>query len=869
VFASHIGVPEPTATERETPLTHSFCQYTIRENKPFVVEDTRLHPLVKDNLAIQEFNALAYLGIPLYLEDGIAIGVFCAIDTQPHAWTEKDIRVMTDLAAAVMTELTLRVERTRATAAQRELLEERQMFVGGPTIALKWTKEDIWRVSFVSPNIKEHLGYNPEDFTSGTIPYSSIVHPEDLERVTVETQLYANSDFQDFEQEYRLCHHNGEYRWFADYTMILRDENQQPKYYQGYIRDISEQKKLEKTLYQTTARLRSIADSQAAYVVRTDLDGNYTYINKRFEDAYAWMQSEKVNLIGMFSLDTIAPIDHDKTREVVIQCLENPGQAVQITLRKISQTDELFYTLWEFVAITDNQGLPSEIQCVGFDVTEQVRAQQALALSEERYKLITNLMTDFVVSLAVKPDGSLEVEWRTGAYQELTGYTEDTLADSVALIHPDDIAQMQKDVERTLKGERTTSEYRRRHKNGHTIWLRAERLPIWDDKEGRVVRYYIAERDITEAKRHQEAFLQANTRQSAILKAIPDLIFRIRGDGTYLDYHAPSPDMLLVPPDQLIGQKIGVLYPPKTVAFLMSKIQQVLETRQMLQHEYSVEIDGKILTFEARVVPQNDTEVVVLVRDITEREKQAELLLEQERLKANLAKEQELNTTIQQAVSSLSHDVRTPLAVIATTKDLLLHYFDSMDEAKRREKLVSIDKQLHFVVDMLDDLVNYVKSNLSVRPFQPTTVNLATLCDVTMRQLQETIGRKHHLSFVCDDSDDFTVQVDETLVNRIVLNLVSNAIKFSPPSSEVRLELRRTTDQLIVKVIDQGMGISEEDQKHIFEAFYRAERAESIQGTGLGLNIVQECVRQHGGTIEVESQLDKGSTFIVRLPLHN
>jgi len=111
--------------------------------------------------------------------------------------------------------------------------------------------------------------------------------------------------------------------------------------------------------------------------------------------------------------------------------------------------------------------------------------------------------------------------------------------------------------------------------------------------------------------------------------------------------------------------------------------------------------------------------------------------------------------------------------------------------------------------------------------------------------------------------------VDEMLVSRILLNLISNAVKYSPNGGEVRLELDRQGDWLVLRVHDQGVGIHEEDLENIFEPFFRAEDARAIKGTGLGLSIVKDCVERHQGRISVQSVYGRGSTFIVELPYHS
>ncbi len=118
-FKSCIGVPEPWAAARQTPLSHSFCQHVVGARAPLVVEDARAHPLVCDNLAIPDFGVVAYLGIPLVTADGHALGSFCVIDQRPRAWTAEEIATLTDLTASVMTEIELRAANERLAELDR------------------------------------------------------------------------------------------------------------------------------------------------------------------------------------------------------------------------------------------------------------------------------------------------------------------------------------------------------------------------------------------------------------------------------------------------------------------------------------------------------------------------------------------------------------------------------------------------------------------------------------------------------------------------------------------------------------------------------------------------------------------------------
>jgi GAF domain-containing protein len=116
-FTSCLGLPEPWASDRESPLTHSFCQHAVAQREPLVVEDAREHEVLRDNLAIRDMGVIAYAGIPLIDADGHALGTLCVIDSQPRLWTTNQVQLLSDLAASVVTEITL--ARAASEAASR------------------------------------------------------------------------------------------------------------------------------------------------------------------------------------------------------------------------------------------------------------------------------------------------------------------------------------------------------------------------------------------------------------------------------------------------------------------------------------------------------------------------------------------------------------------------------------------------------------------------------------------------------------------------------------------------------------------------------------------------------------------------------
>ena len=155
-----------------------------------------------------------------------------------------------------------------------------------------------------------------------------------------------------------------------------------------------------------------------------------------------------------------------------------------------------------------------------------------------------------------------------------------------------------------------------------------------------------------------------------------------------------------------------------------------------------------------------------------------------------------------------------------------------------------------------------------VDPLQlnPDLVDLEALCQNVVQVLQGSIGSEHKLKFSCMEGLDM-IMADEGLLRLVIANLLSNAIKYSPSGTEILLEMLEQDNWRILRVRDYGIGISQEDIKHLFEPYHRGKNAENVKGIGLGLKIAKDFVELHGGQIEVESTIGEGTTFTVLIPL--
>jgi PAS domain S-box-containing protein len=248
----------------------------------------------------------------------------------------------------------------------------------------------------------------------------------------------------------------------------------------------------------------------------------------------------------------------------------------------------------------------------------------------------------------------------------------------------------------------------------------------------------------------------------------------------------------------------------------------------------------------------------------TEIEKQLD---EKEIIKA-LEKEKELNELKSRFMSMASHEFRTPLSGILASAELLQRYYERLTPEKRIIRFEKIIKEVKNMTQLLDDVLLIGKSQTGYLSCQPVALNLYEFCRDLLEDIQISIGAKHSFEFNYNHTDMISF-LDQKLLEQILNNLISNAIKYSSENSTITLKLIYDHEQVTIQVKDQGIGIPEADQSNLFNPFYRGENVNNIPGTGLGLAILKNAVQLQGGEINFTSKVGVGTTFTVKLPNQN
>jgi len=243
---------------------------------------------------------------------------------------------------------------------------------------------------------------------------------------------------------------------------------------------------------------------------------------------------------------------------------------------------------------------------------------------------------------------------------------------------------------------------------------------------------------------------------------------------------------------------------------------------------------------------------------------------ERKRAEAGLARsleaEKELNELKSRFVSMVSHEFRTPLGVILASADLLSDYLETLTMEERAEQIADIKQSTRHMAGLMEDVLVLGRVEAGKMDFHPIPLDVPDFCRRLVDEILSATSRACPVDFIEEDVAG-PARGDETLLRHIFHNLLSNAVKYSTPGQPVQFRVERDNDDALFTVRDTGIGISPEDQKHIFDAFYRGKNVGQRPGSGLGLVVVKRCVELYGGDIQIQSVQGEGTTVTVRLPL--
>ena len=451
---------------------------------------------------------------------------------------------------------------------------------------------------------------------------------------------------------------------------------------------------------------------------------------------------------------------------------------------------------------------------------------------------------------------------------EIMGYTEEDIENNIpvfSVVAPEEHEKAKYRMAEVLSGQAVEGEeYTAVRKSGSTFPIMLYSYPIF--AEDKVVGVRGVAFDLSKSKKIESQLQEILTRYEIMLKSMPDIIFRFDKHGRFIDYHANSREMLALAPEEFIGKSIlDVALPEEIKKSGFKKMQEALETGDIVTDEMALEVPDGIRYFEARYIPIGKDEVLDIIRDITDRKQDEENLR-----KAKEAAEQS-NKIKSEFISNISHEIRTPLNSIIGFSEMLTGH---LDNPRLKEYAGSIRTAGNSLLMLINDILDLSKIEAGRLDISLEAVEIRTLITEVSQVFAVKVAKKN-LDFVVDVRDDVPelLMLDKIRVRQVLFNLIGNAVKFTK-EGYIRLIVKLIDREyengrigLLLKVEDSGIGIPEESYETIFDSFVQLDNMEGerLEGTGLGLSITRRLLEMMKGSISVESIPGEGSSFAVIL----
>jgi PAS domain S-box-containing protein len=359
-----------------------------------------------------------------------------------------------------------------------------------------------------------------------------------------------------------------------------------------------------------------------------------------------------------------------------------------------------------------------------------------------------------------------------------------------------------------------------------------------------------------------EDAMRANEKRTrALLKAIPDLMFVLRRDGTYLDYHAQSSRDLFVPAEQFLGRNMKDVMPAALAEQFFGCFDEAMRTGGPVNLEYSLPSPDGHLDYEARIVRRDEDTVVSTVRDITERKRAEHALREAH---AQLAHVNRV-LTVGELAYSIAHELNQPLCAILANATACAH--ETVRPAPDLGELRAIAADIQRDAKRAGDVIAHIRTLVRKAPSRITSVDINEVVREVAQLLRSDVAIAGVALHVQLSDEPLVIDGDRVQLQQVLLNLIRNAVDATKDAGQPRASLsirswRNESGTVEVAVSDSGVGLLPGEEERVFEPFYTTK----THGMGMGLAISRSIVEAHAGRLWATANDNRGATFRFTMP---
>jgi len=449
----------------------------------------------------------------------------------------------------------------------------------------------------------------------------------------------------------------------------------------------------------------------------------------------------------------------------------------------------------------------------------------------------------------------------------------DYFTDLVSPERKQTVTEILKTLKRQKKPIKNFAEYNT--SLGSSIFLEVNFVPVLGPKKE--LRYVnIITQDITSRKIFEKKVRLVAADVSNLIEHAHAIIFSVDSRGYIVDWNNHCAHLTGFHKKEVLSKKLSdTLIREYNTPIFNDLMATVLKNQPIGNYEFPLQTKagGEIIVMLS-ATPRTNTNGEVIgatlvgqdITELTTYRRSLEKIVQNKTaaLQQVLKKEKEAAEKKSRFVSIASHEFRTPLSSIDFAASFIKQNAATIGSKKLNEKVEVIEKHVSYMSHLLEDVLNYSKNEAGRIKLIPSDICLENFIKDAVEEVTCNCRHSHH---ICVSTHELGhLQTDEKLLRNVLINLLTNAIKFSPGREEISLNILDEGEFLTMEVRDEGMGIPENEIEMIFEPFIRGKSADAIHGTGLGLSIVKKAVELLNGTIQVDSTVGKGSVFTVVIP---
>ncbi len=719
------------------------------------------------------------------------------------------------------------------------------------------------------PRIEALTGYPPERFDEPGF-YYDLVHPDDLDRLrAAERTAYATRG--SFRLEYRLRSGTGSDVWVRDEAVFVEAEDDRPAHWIGLLVDITSEKEAETRAIEAERRYRTLIERlpMVIYIDAPDETLTNLYVSPQIDE----LLGRASGPTGAQWAERVHPDDRDRAYRETIEGIRS-GEPFSLEYRMVRDDGSTIWVRDTATMVWGEEGEPLYVLGSFVDVSQRKEAELRLEELERRYRNLVEQLPAVAYLDAV--DERMTSIYVSPQVERVLGVSAHVFLNDriwVTHLHPDDrdraIAECRRAYDR---GEPFTIEYRMIRPDGETVWIRDQGSVVRDEHgvPSYVQGLYI---DITEEKRLESELRSEAVKFKSLAERIPAVVY-IEGPGGSDDapiYMSPRYHELFgyTPEERKANPTLWreLLHPEDR--------ERAIDAAERSYREGGFSEDYRMIARDGRVVWVHDETVLItdeegtplfwqgVLYDITE-QKRAEQELAQaleieRRAVERLREADDMKNTF---LTAVSHDLRTPLAAILGSA-VTLENADELGIAEddRRQLTRSLARKAKRLTAMVSDLLDIDRLTRGLVQPRREHMDVGALLGRTVAESDVLEERTVHVQ-----AEPIDAWIDESMVVRIVENLLVNATNHTPPSATIWVGARRVDNGVVVIVEDDGPGIAPEERGRLFEPFERGEASAPSPGMGIGLSLVARFAEAHGGRAWVEDREGGGASFRVLFP---